>query len=146
MSDTDTSPEAVERLCKAIDIISKMTWAESDYLAKVKEQWPTVCGISWEDLPKLVSALKTERDTYKARAAPKVKPLVWEIFRDGYRALSCIGEYKARKEVNPTGSKHFVYNFGQYNNFTQIGYFETLEAAKAAAQADYERRILEALE
>ncbi len=86
-------------------------------------------------------ALLAERDEWKARAdlaAPKVKPLVWvDLHGDG-------SLYETDVD-NPLGYHAVINRRGQLG-WWYFGFYETLEAAKAAAQADYERRILEALE
>lgn len=66
-----------------------------------------------------------------------VKPLVWEGHSDHVRA----GDHG----VMPTygqGPKDFL----MYRGSKMLGYFDTIEAAKAAAQADYARRIAAALD
>src|SRR5690606_33094241 len=88
----------------------------------------------------------TDADMAKAltAAAPymsgvKVKPLEWrEKDNDAY-AHSDVGYY----EINETRLGFCVYR----NTFlVSKDMFETLEAAKAAGQADYEKRVLSALE
>ena len=79
--------------------------------------------------------------TWNTRAGPKVKPLEWVVSK---------GEQKA-------GSLGFSYylelTHGQHSlSFSALNYFKLIykgsseEKAKAAAQRDYERRILSALE
>ncbi len=81
---------------------------------------------------------KTEDEAVTAwntRAKPKVMQLYWS------------GDF------GHTGLGHY-YHIGKENvlkrhetsNETGIGVFETRDEAKAAAQADYERRVLECLE
>jgi len=65
-------------------------------------------------------------------AAPKVKPLVW----DEHNWIASTGFGYVRIENKPAG---------WWNSLTK-SYEPTMHAAKAAAQADYERRILDALE
>lgn len=71
--------------------------------------------------------------------ALKVKPLVWEYHPAGAIAAP------------PTGHAYIIDTRMKGRCYIIKGFmpqreFETFEAAKAAAQADYERRILEALE
>ena len=66
---------------------------------------------------------------------PRIKPLVWDLWDGGMTvAKTIIGTYN----LSPASSLRFPN--GSYL------YYETEEAAKAAAQADYEARILAALE
>ena len=72
-------------------------------------------------------------------AWPKVKPLVWkEIGSEWLRAVSLFGQYNVMWGIEP-GIVHL-------DHAQKLTMHETLEAAKAAAQADYEARILGALE
>jgi hypothetical protein len=76
-----------------------------------------------------------------AKDLVRVKPLVWEANEWAQRegsaasALSLFGRYYAKHGATYWGPGVVV----------STGY-PTLEAAKAAAQADYERRIMAALE
>ena len=72
---------------------------------------------------------------WNTRAAPNVKPLVWDDW-DGVMtvAKTTLGTYSL------SASFRLLFTNGSYR------YFETEQAAKAAAQADNTRRILEALE
>jgi hypothetical protein len=92
---------------------------------------------------------------------PKVKPLVWEDADQGmctkWRAAAFQGHYEL---VTLKNEKGWAVNFswgrplsywfiqGDDDDFGPTGpkMFPDLEAAKAAAQADYEARILAALE
>jgi hypothetical protein len=75
--------------------------------------------------------------------AVKVKPLVWEEWVDApVRVLSAqtvIGRYKVQERANGAGWM-LVFPNGNLTNR------DTEEAAKAAAQADYDARILAAIE
>jgi hypothetical protein len=79
-------------------------------------------------------------EAWNTRAAPKVKPLEWEDARDGRWSQSRTG----------SGFEYLIRDMGEYFllpfPWKPPERFPTVEAAKAAAQADYERRILEALE
>jgi len=70
-------------------------------------------------------------------AAPKVKPLVWEDRKT-------VGEMMQYRVHIGYGLMNGV--FALTLSGSTIGEFSSEEAAKAAAQADYERRILDALE
>ena len=70
-------------------------------------------------------------------ARPKVKALVWGPFiNDFITVRSIVGKYEIERDEG-----HFYLTVG--GNITE---HLSEEAAKAAAQADYERRILAALE
>lgn len=70
----------------------------------------------------------------------EVKALVWRQPADerGYIALCAVGQYAVFDEGSPRWA------FSQRGGYTYF-YAETFENAKAAAQADYERRIRAAL-
>lgn len=79
-------------------------------------------------------------------AAPKVKPLVWADF-DG-RGAKASGWRKANYLITKWSDGRFdlVESYpGHSGEYIQAPRYDSLEAAKAAAQADYESRILEAL-
>lgn len=71
-------------------------------------------------------------------AEPKVKPLAWGELD---LASTPFGVYKLHKGYKLLNGIYAL----QFHGFT-VGQFKEKEAAKAAAQADYERRIKEALE
>lgn len=76
-------------------------------------------------------------------AKPKVKPLVWgRAERNGMT-----------EQADCPNGRYYIAERGEYgwlwfrpNYPTSMGRASTMDAAKAAAQVDYERRILEALE
>ena len=70
----------------------------------------------------------------------KVKPLVWcDLHGDG--SLYC-----PRKTINPFDFPAPITNRGMLGwHYAGVTY-KTIEEAQSSAQADYERRILEALE
>lgn len=71
---------------------------------------------------------------------PRVKPLVWE---DEQTTTTPFGRYC----INETMDDRFCFARSSYPTYDQDDVnYETLEEAKAAAQADYETRILSALE
>ena len=93
------------------------------------------------------AAIATERDALAAKVerARKVKGLVWEDWASG-------GEVA---EAKVTGTSYYIKisivpgHQGEYRlsgPWAAYRYYPTLEAAKAAAQADYEARFLAALE
>lgn len=73
-------------------------------------------------------------------ARPRVKPLVWyptEDICDEVRAQNYAGIWTVFKGATDM----WVLDTGEF-----VSEHDTLDAAKAAAQADYERRIMEAVE
>ena len=69
----------------------------------------------------------------------RVKPLEWvDLYRDGSR-------YEVSSD-NPLGYTDSIHGLQDGTYHSQFGAFPTLESAKAAAQADYEARILAALD
>jgi hypothetical protein len=71
-------------------------------------------------------------------AGPKVKPLEWS---PGHSAKSPCGAYY----IIPVDERFAVSLNAMSIGAEHIGRFATIEAAKAAAQADYEARVLSAL-
>jgi len=80
---------------------------------------------------------------WNRRAAPKVKPLVW--VKD--EAITAIGVYCLNIE-DRNHEEHFDkwYWYVSGSSRESVASYMTKESAKAAAQADYQRRILEVLE
>ena len=81
----------------------------------------------------------TSWNTRADLAKPRVKPLVWRQYspNGNSEAQTTIGQYVVED--------HGLNDWGVWLNDTHdpiIGPFNTLEAAKAAAQADYEARVL----
>ncbi len=73
----------------------------------------------------------------------RVKPLEWFLAQINYHRadpMNCAFRYTVREDVNAQGSFYWYIN-GSKNDSP----FLSLEAAKAGAQADYERRVLSAL-
>ena len=82
--------------------------------------------------------------------ARKVKALVWspeERAPEGseYRSLTLVGSYYIGFGATK-GGRYVEYNGNPLSCENGVYWFGSLKAAKAAAQADYERRILSALE
>lgn len=77
-----------------------------------------------------------------------VKPLEWDSVIDGGRdrvAKTVIGEYVVSVDHPNAGGTHYLWVSGQPDSDEHHSEYRTMDAAKAAAQADYERRILSAL-
>lgn len=80
--------------------------------------------------------------------ARSVKPLVWSepseagggIRFNGVRAESVLGEYTIAWECGKENAEYVVYHCG-----LRVAAEPTIDAAKAAAQADYEAHIISAL-
>jgi Lar family restriction alleviation protein len=79
-----------------------------------------------------------EAEVERLRARPKVKPLEWSA---GHSAASPCGTYY----VIPVDGQFAVSLNAMTIAAEYLGRFGTLDHAKAAAQADYEARILSAL-
>ena len=86
--------------------------------------------------------LVTHNDHLSTRAAPKVKPLVWDVSRDGSLfCLTTVADYKVTEcedgfpelEIKSCDAEEWETH-------------QDVSVAKAAAQADYTYRILDALE
>jgi len=87
-------------------------------------------GLEWNTRTDIADALV---------AAVKVKPLVWEYHPAGTIAAPPTGH----AYIIDTRMKGRCYSIKGFNPQREFG---SLDEAKAAAQADYERRILDALE
>jgi hypothetical protein len=76
--------------------------------------------------------------------SPKVKQLEWDDY-DGvyFDSISAVGHY-----IVFDGDKfsEASYRFALSYNGNLVDYFESLDEAKAAAQADFERRVMECLD
>ena len=83
----------------------------------------------------------TIADLPAVQPGAKVKPLWWRGDSSHFFAFCQLGEYHISLSTlaDPPGRYRLRLPFGA------VQYFDTLEAAKAAAQADYEARILAAL-
>jgi hypothetical protein len=95
-----------------------------------------------------VSLLPAMRDALRAAVAPRVKALEWEARTDMpglHNAKSPIGWWYNVHELNDGRFKYDGDPCALPQNM-QPSAHPTLEAAKAAAQADYEARILSALD
>ena len=88
----------------------------------------------------LAAALGALGDIGDGEPRPKVKALVWAECSDGtLHDVDC--QYELETDTQRWRVVKGVTGGGSY-----VCHASTLEAAKAAAQADYERRILDALE
>ena len=104
--------------------------------------------------------LSTYAAGYEAALRARIKPLVWEDADEGmctkWRAPALLGNYELVEldkggglSVNFSWGRPLSFWFiqGEPNEYGPTGpkQFPTLEAAKAAAQSDYEARIISAL-
>ena len=130
MTDRD---KAVELLARAIETFCIDVMGDYDVMNYIPSNDPEFC-----------SACKTEATALIPQIAPlltavKVKPLVWVVHPVGLVAGSYSG-----------GSSYMIDTRGKrptiMKGLTFAQQFDTLEAAKAAAQADYEARILSAVD
>lgn len=90
---------------------------------------------SFEQMANRIEELEAER-------CVEVRPPEWEKCGDGYKAQTVLGEYHVHPTPNPRNNKHAVYFLCAYRKSWSIGYPDNVKLAKAAAQADYEARIL----
>lgn len=79
----------------------------------------------------------------EGQSSPKIKQLEWEDY-DGvyFDSISAVGHY-----IVFDGDKfsEASYRFALSYNGNLVDYFESLDEAKAAAQADFEKRVKECL-
>ena len=92
----------------------------------------------------LLTALTAYRTARSEQGEVKVKPLVWEGCSTSMTAESSFGEYLV--ELDGQCGWGFWVPSQDIDYDPKGGFHETLDAAKAAAQADYETRIRSALE
>ena len=116
---TCTSPEAVERLAKSLAFVANRT------------------GMTVEKCEEVTDKAAAMLRAMKGRV--RVKPLKWvDLHKDGSR-------YDVTSD-DPLGYSDSIHGLQDDTYHSRLGHFPTLEAAKAAAQADYEARILAALD
>lgn len=105
-----------------------------------------------EDIASYVSDLEARLEKAEAERAwqpkVKVKALIWEearlsTFYERFTAVSILGQYEAMEWSD--GTYGWTAPPAAPNEIGKEFNAETMEAAKAAAQADYEARILSAL-
>ena len=138
MTDQD---KAVELLARglfdfAVDALASYDVATAD--CHTDPELHEVCRVSAVYLSAQIAPL----------TAVKVKPLVWEDFHD--RAARASGFYDARYVIqfwHHRGEWEVSLSYPGYGTgYDGLRWHHTLEAAKAAAQADYQARILAAVE
>ena len=101
------------------------------------------CGHAHEDYLKSAGAAIAALEPMDK---PRVKPLEWLSLGEGYKSFSLLGEYQVYPTASRRNHKHSAYFIDALRKSHILGYFEPSESAKAAAQADYEARILAAIE
>lgn len=131
MSDVKQKADSAEGLREALETIVK---------ANQEREWhgdPTTGGKGWTvrdgQYAKIARAALASQPEQPALAAVGVKPLEWQ---NQYGASS-IGLY----EIVPSDGRHYL----RLNRETFDKSFGTWDEAKAACQADFERRVLSAL-
>jgi hypothetical protein len=97
--------------------------------------WNMVPVNDWDDAVKIIArAIMAERDR-----PVQIKPLEWFTFDNGEcTTASVVGKY----DINLLGGLSYIY-FNRAK--TPLAKFDTVKEAKAAAQADYEKRVRSAL-
>ena len=120
-----------------------MEWRGGDYAAHTN--FNSLCPVSSQGF--------TYPEKWNIRTPPKVKPLVWAELEaergDGFSEPS--GDWESESIVGcysiNMGFGTDSYIWSAYRGEVEfISCHDDLDTAKTAAQADYERRILEALE
>ena len=137
------SDDLRERVARAI-CAEKCAFMGEPPCYSVEGQWPNpVCSE-----PGCHAEAQAAIDALAEMGAAKVKPLVWDDFEGQgakasgfYQANYLITKWRGRGEFEVAMSYP-----GYQTGFDGERFHPTLEAAKAAAQADYEARILAALE
>ena len=136
------SAEAVGRLARKICASESEIWDEAPQ--SFRDRWIREAIAAMDDLPAEVARLRKEIARLRAEIAAAerkgvtVNPLVWIKHPLGYVA----GANRGPAYIIDTRMKgHFTIVKGL--TFSQD--FDTLEEAKAAAQADFEARILAAI-
>ena len=108
---------------------------EDGLTIKDKKHIPGFCGWSFE-------GIKYRR----ADLPPKVKPLEWISFGDAAFVANTPFMIKLRVESFHETSWYVTWSVPGYSDEYLSGTLNTSDEAKAAAQAEYDRRILSALE
>lgn len=132
---------------RAIDMYGAKMRGTTD--KKEKRDWQSMLFAA-VDIEAAIRALAPEPAHVTAARVVKIKPLEWEKiygtaykdFPDDEQARTILGTYKLVCTYEPSHKWHEV-NF--YSAAKGGPLYETLEDAKAAAQADYEARIRSAI-
>lgn len=109
---------------------------------KVVGSWCLNCGASG---PNGYLTVNGDHD-WNARAAPKVKPLVWEKLSERHYRCNMGGALNWRCESYQSGEWFLGYSVPGYSDQLIKGEWKTADEAKAVAQAHHDARILSALE
>ena len=131
MTDTDTSREEA-----AISALLSYGQADMDGV---------LVTTSRQAIHEVVDAYRALRDELDAARSERVKPLEWEDLGDRCHRAKAPLFGSIRAEAYGSGVYYVNWSVPGYCDTFVEGGFGSLKAAKAAAQADYERRILSAL-
>ena len=103
--------------------------------------------VHWTDHEAIVARLTAERDAALAGAV-KVKPLVWVDFHDRGAKAHAWNEANYMIQKWSDGRWEISASYPGYSTsiYGTDRFYPTIEAAKAAAQADYDARILAAIQ
>ena len=103
--------------------------------------------VHWTDHEAIVARLTAERDAAMAGAV-KVKPLVWVDFHDRGAKAHAWNEANYMIQKWSDGRWEISASYPGYSTsiYGTDRFYPTLDAAKSAAQADYEARILAAIQ
>ena len=80
------------------------------------------------------------------QSSPKIKQLEWDFYRVYYSARTSIGEYAIKEDVNYYGISNNNGCILTYNGVPLGKSHLVFDNAKAAAQADFEKRVMDCLD
>ena len=81
----------------------------------------------------------------EGQSSPNIKQLEWDFYRVYYSARTPIGEYAIKEDVNYYGISNNNGYILTYNGIPLGKSHLVFDNAKAAAQADFEKRVKECL-
>ena len=82
----------------------------------------------------------------EGQSSPKIKQLEWDFYRVYYSARTPIGEYAIKEDVNYYGISNNNGCILTYNGIPLGKSHLVFDNAKAAAQADFEKRVMGCLD
>lgn len=110
--------------------------------------WQTMPMGQWGVNPSPSSVEYIRADLAAVPAQVRVKPLVWEVFQSKYEGRQHYGRGVFGHWYGVSRQKSVAWNCFHFidGRRVDLGTHPTIDAAKVAAQADYEARILAAIE
>lgn len=146
MSPIMTNPDREELLCYADSLNQQANWIEEALAPETPDSQRI--GIEDIDIDELRGASDLLRRLASSDSGVKVKPLVWRDHRPdsfpepAWSAQTSFGFYNI-EEVSASDSPAYVVRLHAHHFVADK---DSLDEAKAAAQRDYEVRILSALD